>query len=102
MSVIDPWRQWQEIRGLGYASPIVASYLQSPARSLAWGAFSVLDPYRSSLPALYRNVPSQVADVIALQSDWGMFGMDYAYVEHSLPSVDERQETLFDRDRFKR
>lgn len=57
----------------------------------------MLDPFRSSLPSAYHQLPSGMADVIALRSDWGIYGMDFHYVcQRKLHDAFPKQELLFD------
>jgi hypothetical protein len=59
----------------------------------------MLVPFRSSLPESYRYWPASVADMVALRSDWSLYGMDYTYVcRTKLPSIESGQQALFDPD----
>jgi hypothetical protein len=87
----------REITEWGYATPIVCPHLQSPLTGLVLGASRMLNPFRSSLPSAYHHLPSGMADVIALRSDWGVYGMDFQYVRQCKPhDANPQQELLFD------
>jgi hypothetical protein len=98
MSAISDSRKARyEIADWGYATPVVCSHVRSPLASLASGASSMFDPFRSSLPSVYRYWPSGVADVIALRSDWGIYRMDFEYVhERKLHDANQQELSLFD------
>jgi hypothetical protein len=99
MSLVEGLRARHEIAGRDYATPAVLSHLQSPWFSFLAGATSIVDPFRSSLPATYERLPPGIADRIALWSDSSMFLMDYWQVRRELdPTSDERQGMLFDPD----
>jgi hypothetical protein len=92
-----------EITRWGYATPVVAPHLQSALGAVASGASNVLDPFRSSLPDMYR-MPAWIADGIALRSDWSILGMDYWRVLGEIhgSAEAEQQESLFDPNDFVR
>ncbi len=61
----------------------------------------MLDPFRSSLPALYQHWPSAIADTVSLRSDWAIYCMDYGYIiDTALSQADEQQQSLFDPDQL--
>jgi hypothetical protein len=96
-AITDSKRARCEIAEWGYATPAACPHLRSPGHALLAGAWSMMDPFRSSLPSAYRYMPPVWADVIALRSDWGIYWMDFGHVrQHELVAADERQESLFD------
>jgi hypothetical protein len=95
--VSDVIRARREMAKWGYVTPVVSRHLGSPLASLVSGACVMLDPFRSSLPSIYQQLPPAWADVIALRSDWDMYGGDFGFVrQHELVAANERQESLFD------
>ncbi len=91
-------RARHEIAQWGYATPAACPHLRSPTQAFVAGASSMFDPFRSSMPSLYRFVPPAWADVIALRSDWGIYGMDQRYVRKTRLKVEVVQGSLFDAD----
>jgi hypothetical protein len=87
----------REIAMRGYATPTVLPHVESRFGALARGASSALDPFRSSLPSIYSQVPSWLADTVALRGDWAIYGMDFWHVLHALDSTDDQEQgSLFD------
>lgn len=91
----------QEIANWGYATPAACPHLRTPSQALIAGASSIMDPFRSSMPSIYRWVAPAWADTIALRSDWGMYGMDQRYV-CKVHRKDLAQGSLFDPDALQR
>ena len=101
-------RARRAIAAHGYATPVAYHHLVSPGASMAWGAWSMIDPFRSSLPYLYSwNWDRAIADAMALRSDWSMYGEDFVFVvgdaaralgAESTPRVHPDQRSLFDDD----
>ncbi len=87
-----------EIAKWGYATPAACPHLRSPAQAFLAGAASMFDPFRSSMPSLYKYAPPAWADVIALRGDWGIYGMDQRHVCKAQLKVDVAQASLFDSD----
>jgi hypothetical protein len=94
---------WREISRLKYVSPAAAPHVGRPSRSLAYGAISMLDPFRCSLPLAYRGLPSDVADAVALQSDVIMAGLDgRVTIAEMKRSRSATQGALFNPDDYSR
>jgi hypothetical protein len=90
-----------DIAKWAYATPAACPHLRTPSQALIAGASSMMDPFRTSMPVIYRLVAPAWADTIALRSDWGMYGMDQRYVFKAHQS-DLAQGSLFDPDALER
>jgi len=74
---------------------VVGDYVIGVGASIAWGASSILGPFRGRYDP-YGSVPSDLADWIALHGDWAIVACDlestFRHRRHELL----KQETLFE------